>query len=146
MGSKVEKAEADCDTFLTNCTAEFEIAYKYVNLCPLYHFEIMKTFGYCQEELAASCLVREDAFCNHFTHLPLYGLTEEQFIYMADAVLAFDRGNTAGRIILATPVMASAACRNLDSGLLSRRFLQLHLLQNTSANGTFSFANIVEKR
>ena len=42
LGSKVEQAEADCDaylettdaTFITNCTAGFEIAYKYVNLGP----------------------------------------------------------------------------------------------------------------
>lgn len=55
---------------------------------PLYHFEIMKTFGYSQEELAASCPVCEEVFYNRFTHLPLYGLSEEQLTYMADAVIA----------------------------------------------------------
>ncbi len=55
---------------------------------PLYHFDIMKTFGYTKEEIAASCPVCEEVFFNRFTHLPLYGLTEEQLTYMADAVLA----------------------------------------------------------
>ena len=55
---------------------------------PLYHFEIMKTFGYTKEEIAASCPVCEEVFFNRFTHLPLYGLSEEQLTYMADAVLA----------------------------------------------------------
>ena len=55
---------------------------------PLYHFDIMKTFGYTQEEIAASCPVCEEVFFNRFTHLPLYGLSEEQLTYMADAVLS----------------------------------------------------------
>ena len=55
---------------------------------PLYHFDIMKTFGYTKEEIAASCPVCEEVFFNRFTHLPLYGLSEEQLTYMADAVLA----------------------------------------------------------
>ena len=48
----------------------------------------MKTFGYTQEEIAASCPVCEEVFFNRFTHLPLYGLSEEQLTYMADAVLS----------------------------------------------------------
>ena len=55
---------------------------------PLYHFDILRTFGYDEAEIAATCPVCEEVFAHRFTHLPVYGLTEEQLIYMADAVLA----------------------------------------------------------
>ena len=55
---------------------------------PLYHFDILRTFGYDEAEIAATCPVCEEVFTHRFTHLPVYGLTEEQLIYMADAVLA----------------------------------------------------------
>ena len=35
-----------------------------------------------------TCPVCEEVFFNRFTHLPLYGLSEEQLTYMADAVLS----------------------------------------------------------
>ena len=54
---------------------------------PLYHFDIMRQFGYDQEEIAKSCPVCEEVFAKRFTHLPCYGLTQEQLKYMADAVL-----------------------------------------------------------
>lgn len=55
---------------------------------PLYHFDILKTYGYDAEAIAKTCPVCEEVFAHRFTHLPVYGLTEEQLIYMADAVLA----------------------------------------------------------
>ena len=55
---------------------------------PLYHFDVLKTFGYSKEEIAKTCPVCEEVFEHRFTHLPIYGLDEEQLIYMADAVLA----------------------------------------------------------
>ncbi len=54
---------------------------------PLFHFDILKTFGYDQDEIAATCPVCEELFNNRFTHLPIYGLTAEQLEFMADAVL-----------------------------------------------------------
>ncbi|MBQ7566372.1 MAG: DegT/DnrJ/EryC1/StrS family aminotransferase [Oscillospiraceae bacterium] len=54
---------------------------------PLYHFDLLKTFGYSKEEIAKTCPVTEEAFNHRFTHLPIYDLDEDQLIYMADAVL-----------------------------------------------------------
>ncbi len=54
---------------------------------PLYYFDILKTFGYDKEEIKASCPVCEEAFFHRFTHLPLYGLSDEQIEYMINAVL-----------------------------------------------------------
>lgn len=54
---------------------------------PLYRFSILRTFGYNEDEIAATCPVCEDVFYKRFTHLPVYGLSEEQLVYMADAVL-----------------------------------------------------------
>ncbi len=54
---------------------------------PLYHFDILKTFGYDAEEIAKTCPVCEEVFNNRFTHLPVYGLSMEQIDYMIAAVL-----------------------------------------------------------
>ncbi len=54
---------------------------------PLFHFDILKTFGYSQEEIAKTCPVCEELFNNRFTHLPIYGLSPEQLEFMADAIL-----------------------------------------------------------
>ena len=54
---------------------------------PLYYFDILKTFGYDVNEIKASCPVCEEAFFHRFTHLPLYGLSDEQIEYMINAVL-----------------------------------------------------------
>ena len=43
--------------------------------------------GYRPEEIAKTCPVCEEVFYRRFTHLPLYGLSQEQLMYMADAVL-----------------------------------------------------------
>ena len=39
------------------------------------------------DEVAKTCPVCEEVFYKRFTHLPLYGLSDEQLEYMADAVL-----------------------------------------------------------
>ena len=39
------------------------------------------------DEVAKTCPVCEEVFYKRFTHLPLYGLSQEQLTYMADAVL-----------------------------------------------------------
>ena len=54
---------------------------------PLFHFDLLKTYGYNQDEIAKTCPVCEDLFNNRFTHLPIYGLTGEQLEFMADAIL-----------------------------------------------------------
>ena len=54
---------------------------------PLYRFKVVSDMGYDQDEIAKTCPVCEEVFYKRFTHLPLYGLDEEQLIYMADAVL-----------------------------------------------------------
>ncbi len=54
---------------------------------PLYRFKVVSDMGYDPEEIAKTCPVCEEVFYHRFTHLPLYGLSESQLIYMADAIL-----------------------------------------------------------
>lgn len=54
---------------------------------PLYRFKIVEDMGYNPEEIAKGCPNCEEVFYKRFTHLPLYGLSDEQLKYMADAVL-----------------------------------------------------------
>ena len=54
---------------------------------PLYRFKIVQDMGVDSDEVAKTCPVCEEVFYKRFTHLPLYGLTQEQLQYMADAVL-----------------------------------------------------------
>ncbi|MBR2352995.1 MAG: DegT/DnrJ/EryC1/StrS family aminotransferase [Clostridia bacterium] len=54
---------------------------------PLYRFKIVQDMGYDSDEIAKTCPNCEEVFYKRFTHLPLYGLSEEQLAYMADAVL-----------------------------------------------------------
>jgi dTDP-4-amino-4,6-dideoxygalactose transaminase len=54
---------------------------------PLYRFKIVQDMGYNSDEIAKTCPNCEEVFYKKFTHLPLYGLSDEQLEYMADAVL-----------------------------------------------------------
>ena len=54
---------------------------------PLYRFRVVSEMGYDPEEVAKTCPNCEEVFYKRFTHLPLYGLSDEQLEYMADAVL-----------------------------------------------------------
>jgi len=54
---------------------------------PLYRFQIVQDMGYDSDEIAKTCPNCEEVFYHRFTHLPLYGLSDEQLAYMADAVL-----------------------------------------------------------
>lgn len=54
---------------------------------PLYRFKIVEEMGYNADEIAKTCPNCEEVFYKKFTHLPLYGLSDEQLEYMADAVL-----------------------------------------------------------
>ncbi len=80
-----EKAGGDVQTFKAKLAAKgvTEIAH----FGPLYRFEVLKDRGYNEEEIAASCPVTEEVFDRRFTHFPIYGLTQEQLDYMADAIL-----------------------------------------------------------
>ena len=55
---------------------------------PLYRFRVVEQMGYDADEIAKTCPVCEEVFYRRFTHLPLYGLSDEQLAYMADAILA----------------------------------------------------------
>lgn len=57
------------------------------HFAPLYEFELLRQMGYSAEEGRRSCPNAEEAFRHRFTHLPLYGLSEDQVSYMADAVV-----------------------------------------------------------
>jgi perosamine synthetase len=57
------------------------------HFAPLYKFEVLRSLGYDVEAIEKTCPITEEAFNNRFTHIPLYGLTQEQVEYMADAVL-----------------------------------------------------------
>ena len=54
---------------------------------PLYRFKVVTDMGYDANEIAKTCPVCEEVFYKRFTHLPLYGLSQEQLAYMADAIL-----------------------------------------------------------
>jgi dTDP-4-amino-4,6-dideoxygalactose transaminase len=54
---------------------------------PLYRFKIVQDMGYDSDEIAKTCPNCEEVFYKRFTHLPLYGLSEAQLEYMADAIL-----------------------------------------------------------
>lgn len=54
---------------------------------PLYRFRVTEQMGYNADEIAKTCPVCEEVFYKRFTHLPLYGLTQDQLAYMADAIL-----------------------------------------------------------
>ena len=55
---------------------------------PLYRFRVVEQMDYDADEIAKTCPVCEEVFYRRFTHLPLYGLSDEQLAYMADAILA----------------------------------------------------------
>jgi len=55
---------------------------------PLYRFKVVQDMGYDSDEIAKTCPNCEEVFNHRFTHLPLYGLDDKQFEFMADAVLA----------------------------------------------------------
>lgn len=64
---------------------------------PLYRFKIVSEQGYDEEKIAKSCPNCEELFYKRFTHLPLYGLTQDQLEYMADAVLESVKEMQAGK-------------------------------------------------
>ena len=63
---------------------------------PLYYFEILQTLGYDRKAIAQSCPVCEEVFCKRFTHLPLYGLDQEQTGLYGRCCAGVRKGNAAG--------------------------------------------------
>ena len=57
------------------------------HFAPMYKFDVCKQLGYDEAEIAASRPVAEEAFYRRFTHLPLYPLSDEQLVTMADLVI-----------------------------------------------------------
>lgn len=57
------------------------------HFAPLYRFSYFKQLGYDTAAMQKSCPNAEEAFLHKFTHLPLYPLTEEQVVYMADNII-----------------------------------------------------------
>lgn len=57
------------------------------HFCPLYHYKIFEEFGYDCAAIKATCPNAEKAFFEEYTHLPLYGLSEEQVDYLEKAVI-----------------------------------------------------------
>ena len=54
---------------------------------PIYRFAASIGKGFDEAAIAATCPVTEDVFDRRYTHLPIYGLTEDQLKYMADAII-----------------------------------------------------------
>jgi len=67
------------------------------HFAPLYEFELLRQMGYSTEEGRRLCPNAEEVFRHRFTHLPLYGLTQEQVSYLADAVIESVREMRGGR-------------------------------------------------
>ena len=64
---------------------------------PLYRFKVVQDMGYDSDEIAKTCPNCEEVFYKRFTHLPLYGLSDEQLEYMANAVLESVEEMQAGK-------------------------------------------------
>lgn len=64
---------------------------------PLYRFKIVQDLGYDSDEIAKTCPNCEEVFYKRYTHLPLYGLSDEQLKYMADAILESVKEMQEGR-------------------------------------------------
>ncbi len=54
---------------------------------PLYRFKVVEDMGYDADAIAKTCPNCEEVFYKRFTHLPIYGLTDEQIDYMANAII-----------------------------------------------------------
>jgi perosamine synthetase len=57
------------------------------HFCPLYYYKLFNELGYDQAAIAASCPGAEQIFFEHYTHLPLYGLSDEAVQYMIESVI-----------------------------------------------------------
>ena len=84
---KIDPAKAGGDIQTLKKKLEEKSVTNIPHFGPLYRFKVVSDMGYDEEAIAKSCPVCEEVFYKRFTHLPLYGLSDEQLEYMADAVL-----------------------------------------------------------
>ncbi len=57
------------------------------HFCPLYHYKLFRELGYDPAAIAASCPGAEQVFFEHYTHLPLYGLSADTVNYLVESVV-----------------------------------------------------------
>jgi len=84
---QIDPAKAGGDVQVLKKKLEEKGVTQIAHFGPLYRFKIVQDMGYDSDEIAKTCPNCEEVFYKRFTHLPLYGLSEEQLTYMADAVL-----------------------------------------------------------
>ena len=84
---QIDPAKAGGDIQVLKKKLEAKGVTQIAHFGPLYRFKIVQEMGYDSDEIAKGCPVCEEVFYKRFTHLPLYGLSQEQLEYMADAVL-----------------------------------------------------------
>ena len=63
---------------------------------PMYRFNVLKSLGYDEDAIAATCPVTEKLFYSGYTHLPLYPLTQDQIEFQAQTVIEAVRELKAG--------------------------------------------------
>ena len=85
---QIDPAKAGGDIQVLKKKLEAKGVTQIAHFGPLYRFKIVSDIlGLDEDEIAKTCPVCEEVFYKRFTHLPLYGLSDEQLKYMADAVL-----------------------------------------------------------
>ncbi len=84
---QIDPAKAGGDIQVLKKKLEAKGVTQIAHFGPLYRFKIVQDMGYDSDEIAKGCPNCEEVFYKRFTHLPLYGLSQEQLEYMADAVL-----------------------------------------------------------
>ncbi len=84
---QIDPAKAGGDVQVLKKKLEEKGVTQIAHFGPLYRFKVVQEMGYDSDEIAKTCPNCEEVFYKRFTHLPLYGLSDEQIEYMADAVL-----------------------------------------------------------
>jgi len=84
---QIDPAKAGGDVQILKKKLEEKGVTQIAHFGPLYRFKVVQDMGYDSDEIAKTCPNCEEVFYKRFTHLPLYGLSDEQLEYMADAVL-----------------------------------------------------------
>ena len=64
---------------------------------PIYRFSAAIGKGVNEKKIAKTCPNTEYVFDKCYTHLPIYGLTQDQLKYMADAIIASVEEMKAGK-------------------------------------------------
>ncbi len=84
---QIDPAKAGGDVQVLKKKLEEKGVTQIAHFGPLYRFKVVQDMGYDSDEIAKTCPNCEEVFYKRFTHLPLYGLSDDQIKYMADAVL-----------------------------------------------------------